>query len=223
MKRLYGKGALHMIPVNDGFIFAAMQSAYEDKVVVSYKLFSFESGAVSPVTRSVYLLAKFGNNFKIFERQVKDYLNCKVLNTADRKVFVFFPNGDATAYDPDAAILWNGALIYKEKGPSDGVISGRQLWCSFPESDSVVRYNIRTMREELRIGGGKTPAFTQPEGLWLADDSLLVCNTGTNRIREININAYTVQDYAVFEEPVHQYIKVNSNEIVLLDSGIYRL
>ena len=30
-------------------------------------------------------------------------------------------------------------------------------------------------------------------------------------------------DYAEFEEPVRQYIKIGGSEIVLLDSGVYRL
>ena len=82
------------------------------------------------------------------------------------------------------------------------------------------------MREELRVGGSKNDsAFDKPEGLWVNEETekLLICNAGNNKILELDIKNYTVYEYAEFDEPVHEYINIKSNEMVLLNSGVYKL
>lgn len=223
MKRIYGQDAIHMLPLPSGFIIATRQNVYDDKVVVAYKMVSLENNSINPVTRNVYQLAKFGNNFKLYEKQLRDYLNCKTVALSDRRLFAVYPDGNAKVLDADAKLEWKGSLKYKEFGPADAVAFGHTLWASFPESNALIRFNLRTMREELRIGGGAGSAFSSPDGLWINDENMLVCNPDSNKILEVNLRSYTVYDYAEFDEPVHQYIKVNSNEFVLLNSGVYRL
>ena len=224
MKRIFGPEALHLLPMPGGFIMATQQNAYDDKVVVAYKMVNFESGSMNPVTRNVYLLTKFGNNFKACEKQLRDYLNCKTAMLDEGRLFAVYPDGTAKILDKDARVEWQGALKYRDYGPADAVVHGHTLWASFPENNALIRFNLRTMREELRIGGGSGSAFSAPEGLWVADgDNMLVCNPGNQKILEVNLKSYTVYDYAEFEEPVRQYIKIGGSEIVLLDSGVYRL
>lgn len=223
MKRLYGQGAFHMLPISGGFIMAIKQNEYDNKVIVAYKLVSFENGSINPVTRNVYQLAKFGNNFKLFEKQLRDYLNCKTVTLPDKRLFAAYPDGTAKLLSGDAHLDWQGTLKYKDGGPADIAVHGHTLWASFPDNNALIRFNLRNMREELRIGGGTDSAFSEPEGLWVTDDAMLVCNPGSGKIWEVNLKSYTVYEYAEFEEPVHQYIKIGANEIVLLDSGIYKL
>lgn len=223
MKKIFNENAIHMLPLPKGFIIASKQNEYNDKIIVAYKMVSFEDGSITSITRNVYQLAKFGNNFKSFEIQLKDYLNCRTVLLPDRRLFAVYPDGNATIFDTEARVEWQGTLIYKNHGPADIALHGHTLWASFPESNALIRFNLRTMREELRIGGSSDSAFSSPEGLWVNGDSLLVCNPGSNKIGEVNLKTYTVYEYAEFDEPVHQYIKVNSNEMVLLDSGVYKL
>ena len=223
MKKLYGEGALQLLPLPDGFLFVARQSEYEDKLVVSYQMYSFERGTVSPVTRSVYLQAKFGPNYSFFEQQLGDFINYKCVSLPEKRLLALYPTGESKIFAPDGEVVWEGKLTYKEFGPSDAVCSGKSVWVAFPGGDTIVRYNAKTMREELRIGSKRDNAFSKPCGLWLNESNLMVSNAVSMGIEQVNTETYTVEQYAQFEEPVYQYMKINSNEIVLLESGIYRL
>ena len=78
--------------------------------------------------------------------------------------------------------------------------------------------------EELRIGGSEEgAAFSYPLGLWIEGEDMLVCNAGSNSITEVNLTSFSAYDYAGFEEPVRQYLRVGETEIVMLDSGVYTL
>lgn len=212
-----------MLPLPGGFIIAIKQEEFDDHLLVSYKMATLETDALNSVTRNVYQLAKFGNNFKQFEKLLKDYLNCKTIQLTGGQLFAIYPDGHAILYSPSTEVLWEGILSYKDQGPSDVVRHGDCLWASFPESNALIRYNLQTLREELRIGGGENSAFSYPTGLWVSGDKLLCCNTNSNRILEVDLNTFAVFDYAEFDEPVRQYIRVSDTEIVLLESGVYTL
>lgn len=220
-----------MLPLPGGFLFVASQSEYEEKqgeqeskrMLVSYRMCSFERAAVVPVTRSVYLQAKLGPNYGFFEHQLKDLLNYICVPLPEKRTLMLYRTGDASIFAADGEIVWTGRLSYHESGPADAVCSGNSVWVTFPDGDTIVRYNARTMREELRIGSKRDNAFSKPYGLWLQDGALMVSNAASQNIERVDVDAYTVEQYAQFEEPVYQYLKINSNEIVLLRSGIYRL
>lgn len=223
VKKIFGNDAIHMLPLPGGFIIANKQCEYPDHIVVTYKMATLETNVLNAVTRNVYQLAKFGNNFKQFEQILKDYLNCKTLQLPGGKLFSVYPDGKAAIYSSSAEPVWEGYLKYKDLGPADVVRQGDLLWASFPESNALIRYNLNTMREELRVGGGEHSAFSFPTGLWIEGDKLLCCNTDANRILEMDLSTFSVYDYAEFEEPVKQYIRVADTEIVLLESGVYTL
>jgi len=225
LNKVFNSDAMSMYPLPKGFIIIAKKSDIVDKLVVSYKLISFENGTMSPVTKGVFQLAKFGNNFKTFEMQVPNYVTCKIASLDNQRLFVVTPDGIAKVMDHDGYAQWQGTMKYKGFGPTDIAVQGHTLWAAFTENNALIRFNLRTMREELRIGGSNDSAFNKPQGLWINKDAntMLVCNTGANSILEVNLKSYTVYEYAQFEEPVHQYMKILSNEIVLLDSGIYKL
>ena len=83
-----------------------------------------------------------------------------------------------------------------------------------------MRYNLSTMREELRIGGNKSP-FNRPEGLFVEGDNIMVCNSGSAKLIQVNLNSYSVFDYEDFEEPIRRYVKVGDYRFAVLDSGLY--
>ena len=79
------------------------------------------------------------------------------------------------------------------------------------------------MREELRIGGSNDSSFNGPEGLWVnePEGKLIVCNSRSNNILEVDMKTYIVQERAVFDEPVLKYIRLNDKELAVLGSGLY--
>ncbi len=222
MKRLYGENVINLLPVKDGFVFAIQQAAYDDKVVILYKLYSFNTGVVSPIKKSVYLTAKFGPNYTNFENMLMNYISCASLIMPDGKVFISNDDGTSDIFDPTGHILWSGDISHSGEGPSNIIMYDDKFWCSFPKSGVVSRYNAKTIKEELRIGGGDS-IFTSPSGIFMEDGILKICCSGTHKIYTMDTDSFEVNEYAEFEEPVYSYFKINSNEIVLLDSGIYRI
>lgn len=221
MKKLYGKGALQLIPTGNGVIFIALQGMVEEKTVVSYKMFSYNDNKTSLITRSVYLLAKFGNNFQFFEKNLEDYINCKTAFLPDHKILISYPSGKSYIFDNECNLKWEGYLTYKDHGPADIAVSQKSFWCSFPEGGAIIRYSLNTMREEIRVGGGSSVAFMEPEGLFLVDDSLYIASSASNTIKVLNTASYIVEDYLTLEEPIHQYLVINKNEVFLTSSGLY--
>ena len=76
------------------------------------------------------------------------------------------------------------------------------------------------MREELRIGGNKSP-FDKPRSLFIDGDKVMVSNQNSKKLIEINLNTYTVFEYQEFEEALYQYVRVGDNRFVVLESGLY--
>jgi len=222
MKRIFGAGALDLLPLPGGFAFAAAETV-EEKQVVAFNVYSIDKSKLSSVTRAVYQMAKFGQDRKNVIQGVKDYLNCMAVNLPDGHILLAYPDGKAKIVNDDGHAVWKGEFIYKDHGPAALVVVGNSLWGSFPESNCLLRYNLRGMREDLRLGGNQ-PNFGEPFGLFKMDeDDLLVCNRRMCAIKQVNTQSYTVNDYAEFEEPVLDYAKIGAHEYVRLKSGIYRL
>ena len=149
---------MSMYPLPKGFIIIAKKSAMAEKLVVSYKLISFENGTMSPITKSVYQLAKFGNNFKTFEMQVPNYVTCKTASLDNQRLFVVTPDGTAKVMDHNGYVQWQGTMKYKGYGPSDISVQGHTMWASFPENNgrgrcrciyfkhdrTMISYNMRS-------------------------------------------------------------------------------
>ena len=222
MKRLYGENVIDFLPVKDGFVFAIQQAAYDEKVVILYKLYSFNTGVVSPIKKSIYFTVKFGPNYVNFENMLMNYISCASLLLPDEKVLICNDDGTSDIFDKSGNILWSGQISHKNEGPSDIILYDDKFWCSFPKSGVISRYNAKTIKEELRFGGADS-IFTSPSGISIDNGILTICCSDTNKIYTLNIESFEVNEYAEFEEPVYKYFKINSNEIVLLNSGIYRI
>jgi hypothetical protein len=221
LKKIYGEGVIDILPLSKGVIMVTRENDVDDKVIVSYKFYSFESGKIARATRSVYLHAKFGQNFEKYHKIMPDFINYRCTPLPDNRLFTVYPTGEAKIFNGSADLIWEGKINYKEFGPSDVVCVGKSLWIAFPDGDTILRYNLRTMRDELRIGSKKDNAFSRPCGLYAIDNKLVVCNSVSNCIEIVDTDTYVVERYASFDEPVYQYFKIGANEVVLLKSGAY--
>lgn len=226
MKSIYGEGALSLLPLENGFLIVTKEDENTDMISVGYKLVDFSNYTMSPVPKSIYQQAKFGENYKAFELQVGNYVTCKTVVLPNGNVFSVNTDGEAKVMDSNGYVEWQGTIKYNDRAPADIALHNNNIWASYPHSNALLRFNLRTMREELRVGGSKNDsAFDKPEGLWVNEETekLLICNAGNNKILELDIKNYTVYEYAEFDEPVHEYINIKSNEMVLLNSGVYKL
>ena len=223
MKKIYDKSAMAILPYNDNIVFVAAEKQLDDKFIVSYKMYDFQNYQVTQVRRSAYLEAKFGDEFLYFSKMFPDFINYKCAKLPDGRLISLYPNGDAAMFDNNYDIVWEGALKYRNSGPAGVACVDNSIWVSFPDGDTILRYNAATMREELRIGSQRDNAFSKPRGLWAAGKNLIVCNSAGKCIESVDTSSYVVEKYAQFDEPVYQYVKCGMFEVVLLDSGIYLL
>lgn len=223
MKKLFGGKIFDILETEDGFLVVYQKGVTEDKVIVAYKAISIENGSVSPKTRFDYETLKYGEFHGEVNIEIGNFITCNCVKLENDRVFVVSPEGDAKIYDDVGNTEWEGTIRYKESGPSAVASVGHTLWASFAEKNALIRFNLRTMREELRIGGSHDSSFSSPSGLWIDPemDKLMVCNRDAMNLLEVNLKTYTVVERAKFDEPINFYIKVGAKELVVLDSGLY--
>ncbi len=224
MQQIFGDNALQIVGAPDGVVIVVADEKLDDgRALVSYRYYSFSSSKLTRTLKDVYLRGKFGENFADYLPHFKDILNYSVTDLPDEKRLFIYPTGEACVFDESMSVVWTGTLKYKDFGPCDAVCIGRSVWVSFPEGDTILRYNARTMREELRIGSKKDNAFSRPCGLITDGNRLIVCNSESKCIEIVDTDSYTVERHSSFEEPIHQYIRTSGYEVVRLDSGVYIL
>lgn len=222
MKQIFSGEVYEILPLSNGIIFSYCKEVVDDNVIVAYKMISFDNGRFTDVAKNIYMLSKFGNNYKAVSAYSQNYITVKSLVLPNGKVFLLEPDGSAALLDNDATPVWTGNLSYRSSAPSDVVLYKDALWASYPECNVLLRYNISTMREELRIGGNNSP-FSKPRSLFVDGDKVMVSNQDSKKLIEIDLNTYTVFEYKEFEESLYQYVKVGDNRFALLESGLYLL
>ena len=211
-----------VIPQSSGVVFSYRKDSFEDQVCVAYKMISVETGIMADIVNSVYLLSKFGSNYRSASMQCKNYITAKSLILPSGKVFICSDNGRASLIDDDGTAIWTGELKYRGLAPADIAIYKNSLWACYSEAGVLLRFNLNTMREELRIGGSRSP-FDKPSDIFIDGDTAIVANSGSNKLLSVDLNSYVVNDYKEFEEPVYGLVKVRDFEFVLLESGLYVL
>lgn len=220
MKQIFAGEIYEVMPLSGGIIFSYCKEKMDDNIVVAYKMISFDNGRFTDVAKNIYLITKFGNNYKAVAAACDNYITVKSIVLPNGKVFLLSADGTAKLLDNDATPIWTSDLTYRSCKPTDTVLWGDALWVSYADCNAILRYNLSTMREELRIGGNKSP-FDKPCDLFLEGDNAMVSNRGSNKLMKVNLNTYEVFECDSFEEPLYQYINVNENRFVVLESGLY--
>ncbi len=213
---------LSLLALPSGFVFAYPFEISEGAMKVGYKMVSFDTGKISNVTNNIYTLTKFGSEFKAFGSNIRNFIYCLSAVFLDGRVLTVEKDGAACLYSPDGEAAWQGKLTYGGTSPCSIAASGETLWAAYKERNTIVKYNINSMREELRIGGMASP-FQAPVSVFPAGKKLFVCNEKTMDIWKIDTTDYKTEMYYQFEEPVYDYKFIDKYEIVSLESGIYLL
>ena len=224
MKQIHNGPVLDVVASTNGFVFAAQQDSTEDgRAIVEYKTCDFVSRRLENITRNLYLLTKFGDLYERYADHPQQYLTCMT---------AFYPNGDLLLVEADGSVrrmaqdgrcLYEGQFLYRGCAPAAVAIANNAVWVSFSHPGAVLRYDIRTMRETYRYGGGTSAALLGAHGLWFEGDILFVCCRESGRIVQINLRNYHMEDHHLFTEPVNAFMKVQATEIVWLQSGIYKI
>ena len=220
MKQVFSGEVYEMLPISHGIIFSYHKDTVDNQIIVFYKMLSFDTGRFTDITKNIYLLTKFGNNYKAVASLCDNYITVKSIVLTGGKVFLLEPDGTARLLDADASPIWTGELKYRSNAPSDIGIYKNALWACYAQSNVLLRFNLATMREELGIGGSRSP-FNRPQDMFIDGENVMVSNSGSNKLTQLNLNSYSVFDYETFEEPVYQYVRVEDYRFVILKSGLY--
>ncbi len=222
MDKISPHKALSLLGLPAGFVFAYPFEITPEAMKVGYKMVSFDDGKISNVTRSIYTLTKFGPMYRTFDKKIKNFITSRAVLFDDGRAFVVEEDGSAFCVDASGNITFDGSLKYQGLVPSAIAAVGETLWAAYEERNTLVKYNIKTMREELRIGGSSSP-FDSPISIYPAGTKLFICNKASRDIWKIDTNDYSAELYYEFQETVYDYKFIDKYEIVCLESGIYLL
>ena len=221
MEQLFSGTVYEILPTQGGIIFSYANKEFDDGVVgISYKMISFDSRRITDVAKNIYMINKFGNNYKAIEPLCENYVTVKSIVLPGGKVFLLHDDGKAQLVDADGEPLWTGSLIYRNNIPSDILLFDDGLWAVYEKGNVLLRYNLSTMRTELRIGNATSP-FDGPCDLFEENGEVIVCNKNSRKILSINLSNYNVLEFEQFEEPLLQYVSVKGYRFITLESGLY--
>jgi len=138
------------------------------------------------------------------------------------KVFLVEDDGSTTLFDTDGSPIYRGDVLYRGNTPSDVAVYKNTIWACYPKANVLLRFNLMTMREELRIGGNRSP-FECPNDIFVDGDYAVISSSGSNKLVKVELSNYSVEDYKEFSESVYSYVKLQSKEFVVMESGLYVL
>lgn len=220
MKKVFDGKIYEVLPKSDGLIFPYQKAVIDEGVVVWYKMLSIENSTLTDISENIYLNIKFGSNYNVAVGISKNFVSEKALVLPDGRTLLCNQNGQVFIIDADGMINISGEIKYRDEVPSAIAYYKNSIWASFRENNVLIRFNIATMRAELRIGGNTSP-FASPESIFIDGEWAYVCNSSTNNVVKVNLESYSVEELYTFNEPVLRYVKSGKFEFVQLTSGLY--
>lgn len=217
MKKVYEGIVYDVVPKVDGIIFFCRES--EDDVV-NVKMLSTSDGRMIDADLYAYAGCKLGTGANRVVKYCNNYVLDHVISLANGETFICKQDGEAYILDVEGIAYWSGEIKYRGAPPSSVAFYKNSIWASFCDSNVLIRFNLATMRTELRIGG-KTSPFDCPENIFVDGEWAYISNSGSKKLVKVNLDDYTVEDCYQFEESVHSYVKAGRYEFVVLDSGLY--
>ena len=211
-----------IIPTPTGIVFSYCKEKTKENIIIGYKMITFETGVMVDIAKNVYLMSKFGSNYAAASNLCANYITAKTILLPQSKVFVCSAKGDAYIVDSSGQTVWNGRFTYKDAAPSDIAVFEDSFVAAFKKYNALIKFNMNTFREELRIGGQVSP-FNRPNSIFIENSSAFVASTGDKRIIKIDLKNFENEIYLRTKEPVYSYTKVKDYEFLLLKSGLYML
>ncbi len=224
MKQILDYMPLDIITHPDGFIIVAPEKNDEDgRLRISFWFYNLKTMVVQKVKKAFYAECKFGRAYTEIISQINDYISCSVCESPKGFTNVVFPTGEMGIFDHTGTLQWTGDLQYHDSSLRSCAPDGTDIWCAVPDQNAIVRYSTKLERVDFRIGGINTTALGRPISISRYGDNLYVSCKDSNNVKRVNLKSYVVEDYRRFEESVLRYVRVDDNEIVILNSGVYLL
>ncbi|HHU84964.1 MAG TPA: hypothetical protein GXZ23_07350 [Clostridiales bacterium] len=221
MKKILSVDIIDIIPYGQGILFVRKEALDDENIKVTFFSYDLATDSISPVSRNVYLLNKFGSCYDLIASQLGDYASCEAGILGDNGTFVIYSSGEVGVFNNKGTLMWTGDLMYHD-APALGVaVENNHIWSCVSTRNCIIRYSLAANKVVMRIGSESSDTFCTPVSITEDDNKLYVCNKDANKVNVVNLKDFTVADYLNFDEPVHKFIKVNGREFVVLESGVY--
>lgn len=189
---------------------------------VRYSVVNFETKSIDVLTKSAYLLKKFGACFNRISRIIPNFVQCDAAVLYDRRVLAVYPNGEAGIFDRDGELEWSGQFDYHGETVKCLALDGKYFWSVCQNENCVIRYACQNMNVDLRIGGKDAQTFVNPTHVSCDGGDIYVC-CGGNKVRKIDGNNYTVSDYLNFTDNIKQFYRFGRYAVAVMTGGTYVL
>lgn len=223
MLKIVSLDIVDLLSFPSGILFVLKENLDNGAVKVSFYSFDIATKSIATVTKSAYLLTKFGPAYSPIARQLGDYVSCDTAKLWNGNTFIIYSTGEMGLFDEDGALVRTGDLMYNGAPARDVAVDNNYIWSAVPAKNLIVKYSMLQNRVVMRIGGDNSTTFLSPVSVEEYDGYLYVCCKDARRIKRVNLDDYSVDEYKEFDEPVFKYLRVGKYEFVVLESGVYML
>ena len=222
MDRIFDGEIYDMVCQNGNLVFTYCKNSNENAVLVGYKMITKDNLVPTVVAKNIYLLSKFGSNYRNASELSSNYVLAKTTELTSGVLCVIADTGNAYLVDQTGMPFWSGDLNYKGECPSGIAAYKNSIWACYQKASVLLRFNLSTMREELRIGGKSSP-FSAPTDIFVDGNIATVCNSHSNKLIEVNLDSYAIEVKEEFNQSVYSFASFDDKRFVLLESGLYVL
>ena len=139
MKKVFSGEVYEVLPISNGIIFSYCKDVVDQSTVVAYKMITFDNGRFTDIAKNIYLLTKFGNNYKAVAAICDNYITAKSIVLPNSKVFLLSADGEARLLGADALPVWTGELKYRGCNATDIALYKNALWARLQYSSGYSR------------------------------------------------------------------------------------
>lgn len=187
---------------------------------VQYYIIDLKTLEKEVITKSAYLLKKFGQAYKKITEVINNYADCEAVILKSREVFIMFPNGQCGLFDSDGNMLWNKTFSYNDRVVSSLAYDGEYLWCCCKDENCVIRYSTDNFKLDLRIGSKDASTFCAPHFLSSDEESIYVCCSDM-RLRRIDKGNLTISDVTQSIPSLKRFYRFDSYSLICTLDGAY--
>ena len=223
MLKIVSLDIVDLLSFPSGILFVLKENLDNGTVKVSFYSFDIATKSIASVTKSAYLLTKFGPAYTPIAKQLGDYVSCDTAKLWNGHTFIIYSTGEMGIFDEKGALVRTGDLMYGGVPARDVAVDNNYIWSAVPAKNMVVKYSLLQDRVVMRIGGEGSTTFVNPVSVEAYDGYLYVCCKDARKIRRMKLSDFTVDEYKEFDEPVFKYLRVGSYEFAVLESGVYML
>ena len=225
MIRIVSLDIVDLLSFPSGVLFALKEKTERSGEKIAFYSYDVATNSIGAVTRSAYLLTKFGASYMNVAEKLKDHITCDTAKLANGQLFLVYPSGETGWFDENGKLISSGDVHYRGCAARTAAADpdGKHLWSVVPEQDLIVKYTPAENRIVMRIGGDGSASFRSPCSVSVYEDALFICNPGANKVNRVSLTDFSLKDHRQFDETVYRYLVSAGREFVALRTGVYML